>query len=135
MRDKNRIQPMMETIAKLWEKYPDLRFSQIMYDFLHRYENPYFLEDDKFIEEFEDYFNQLNDETAATVGFNEARVEYNPAMVQYGWINIPNGLVEGEIRDYVIDHWTEIDFDEPEEYETSREDLCFAVYIDGKECE
>ena len=129
MRDKNRIQPMMEAIAKLWEKHPDLRFSQMMYDFLHRYENPYYLEDDKFLSAFEDYFYQLDNEE----GFNEARVEYNPNMVQYGWINIPKELAKDEVRDYVIDHWNEIDFDEPEEYETSREDLCFSVYIDGEE--
>jgi hypothetical protein len=30
MRDENRIQPFCEEFAKLWSKYPDLRFGQIM---------------------------------------------------------------------------------------------------------
>ena len=30
MRDQNRIKPFCEEFAKLWSKYPDLRFGQIM---------------------------------------------------------------------------------------------------------
>jgi len=32
MRDKNRIRPFLEELAKEWDKYPDLRFGQLMSD-------------------------------------------------------------------------------------------------------
>jgi hypothetical protein len=31
MRDKNRIKPFLQKLEKLWLKYPDCRFGQIIY--------------------------------------------------------------------------------------------------------
>lgn len=31
MRDKNRIKPFLQKLEKLWLKYPDYRFGQIIY--------------------------------------------------------------------------------------------------------
>lgn len=31
MRNKNRIEPFLKSVQKLWEKQPDLRFGQLIY--------------------------------------------------------------------------------------------------------
>lgn len=37
-----------------------------------------------------------------------------PYAVQYGTIEVPNGIDESEIEEYVMEHFDEIKFDKPE---------------------
>lgn len=52
MRDINRIKPFCNEFAQLWEKYPDLRFGQIMsniarYMQMEHRKDMFFMEDDE----------------------------------------------------------------------------------------
>ena len=38
----------------------------------------------------------------------------SPYATQYGTIEVPDGLSEEEVREYVNDHFDEIEFDEPD---------------------
>lgn len=53
MRDINRIDTFCAEIAKLWkENFPDWRFGQFIFNFLSWYgKDPFFLEEDKFLEQ------------------------------------------------------------------------------------
>lgn len=37
-----------------------------------------------------------------------------PFATQYGTIEVPDGLSEEEVREYVNDHFNDIEFDEPD---------------------
>lgn len=55
MRDLNRIKPFCDEFANLWEKYPDLRFGQIMsniakYVQWERKRDMFFMEEDELME-------------------------------------------------------------------------------------
>lgn len=58
MRDVNRIQPFCDEFAKLWEKYPDLRFGQIMCNagnILFNFgKDIFYMEDDELLEVFKE---------------------------------------------------------------------------------
>lgn len=58
MRDPNRIFPMMNKMAILWqEKVPDWRFSQLMMNFLGWLgRDPFYMEDEEFFKKFEEFF-------------------------------------------------------------------------------
>ncbi len=53
MRDPNRIDPFLEEVRKLWKKYPDWRFGQLVAN-AHRVfstnPDPFFIEDDMMLE-------------------------------------------------------------------------------------
>lgn len=55
MRDVNRIKPFCDEFAELWEKYPDLRFGQLIVNavkytqFAHG-KDAFYMEDDEFME-------------------------------------------------------------------------------------
>lgn len=53
MRDTNRIMPFLMEIMKIWMKYPDMRFGQLMWCLLH-YANQekkdlFYVEEDEFL--------------------------------------------------------------------------------------
>ena len=46
MRDPNRIEPFLKKVAKVWHKWPDLRFGQLMMNFFTACkEDPFYIED------------------------------------------------------------------------------------------
>ena len=61
MRDKNRIDPFLERLGKVWKKVPDWRFGQLMCNVLNSMEqDPFFPEDEEMIKYFENYFKEEN---------------------------------------------------------------------------
>jgi len=52
MRDVKRIKPFLEEVEKLWEKHQDLRFGQMMYNLMAEFGDPFYWEEDKFLEKF-----------------------------------------------------------------------------------
>lgn len=60
MRDKNRIDPFLQRLGKLWkEECPDWRFGQLMSNVLNSMTiDPFFPEDDEMIEYFENFFKK-----------------------------------------------------------------------------
>ena len=60
MRDPERIIPFLLEIGKLWkEKVPDWRFGQLMYNFFSAYGDPFYWEDNSFLELFKKYLESL----------------------------------------------------------------------------
>ena len=57
MRDPNRIYPMTNKIAALWqENVPDWRFGQLMWNFFTSLpSDPFYLEDEVFLKRLEEY--------------------------------------------------------------------------------
>ena len=56
MRNVDRIDPFLEKLGKIWKKeFPDWRFGQLMYNFFCWYGDPFYLEEDQFIEKMEKY--------------------------------------------------------------------------------
>lgn len=57
MRDPNRIFPMMNKMAAIWqEKVPDWRFAQLMMNFLGWLgRDPFYMEDEEFFKKFEEF--------------------------------------------------------------------------------
>lgn len=56
MRDKNRCEPFCNELAQIWKiNFPDWRFGQLMYNFLSTYGDPFFWEEDKFLENLKDF--------------------------------------------------------------------------------
>lgn len=61
MRDKNRIRPFCEELARLWEQKPDLRFGQIIASLPYvnkRSSDMFYLEDDEMTEVIHRYFDE-----------------------------------------------------------------------------
>ena len=46
MRDPKRIKRILKTIEDIWEKNPDLRFTQLIMNALNMNSDPYYIEDD-----------------------------------------------------------------------------------------
>ena len=55
MRDPNRMDAFLEELKKEWQKVPDWRFGQLMYNFIAETGDPFYLEEDKFIEKLREY--------------------------------------------------------------------------------
>ena len=56
MRDVNRIDPFLERLGEIWkERFPDLRFGQMMFNFFSAFGDPFYLEEDEFLTAFEAY--------------------------------------------------------------------------------
>ena len=61
MRDKKRIKRILKRIEKIWNKYPDLRFFQLIeapYEPIA--ENPFYIEDEDFIDKMEEFYGKRN---------------------------------------------------------------------------
>lgn len=62
MRDPNRIKPILETIEKVWTKWPDFRLMQMLLNCSSHKGNgqyipdPYFIEDDDFLMRFQEIY-------------------------------------------------------------------------------
>lgn len=56
MRDKNRIKPFLQKLEKLWLKYPDYRFGQIIYMLAGEIGRDIFFPEEK---EWEEAINKL----------------------------------------------------------------------------
>ena len=59
MRDVKRMQPFMEEIIKEWEKLPDWRFGQLMYNFIYTVGDPFYWEEEKFLEELKKFVDSV----------------------------------------------------------------------------
>jgi len=55
MRDPKRIEPILQLIREIWNKYPDLRLTQLIMNVLRMNQDPYYIEDDKLHEKLKDY--------------------------------------------------------------------------------
>ena len=56
MRNPWRIPTFMEELTYYWQKYcPDWRFGQLMYNFIATMGDPFYWEEDKFMEKFEEF--------------------------------------------------------------------------------
>ena len=53
MRDPNRIGPTLEVIRQLWEKYPDWRLGQLVFNLAGR--DPFYIEDDELVRKATEY--------------------------------------------------------------------------------
>lgn len=56
MRDPNRIPDVLSRLQTIWKKYPDLRLGQLITN-VFRTDGLYYLEDDKFIDALEEYYD------------------------------------------------------------------------------
>ena len=59
MRNIKRIQPFMQELGKEWERIPDWRFGQLMYNFMDSFGDPFYLEEEKFLEEFKKFIDRI----------------------------------------------------------------------------
>lgn len=56
MRDPNRIPDFCNRLASAWQKLPDWRFGQLMFNAINEMgRDPFYMEDDKMIEYLEEY--------------------------------------------------------------------------------
>ncbi len=79
MRDINRIDPFLNEIGELWqEKVPDWRFGQLMYNFFSVLGDPFYYEEDEFLEAFKAYLNR-QDPKEAVKKFREEKRSRNKA--------------------------------------------------------
>lgn len=65
MRNPDRIETFLCEIGKLWkEKFPDWRFGQLMFNFFSALGDPFYYEEDEFLEAFKAYCNRENPKEA-----------------------------------------------------------------------
>lgn len=57
MRKVERIKPFLDKLGEIWEREcPDWRFGQLMFNFISEYGDPFYMEEDQFIEALEKFF-------------------------------------------------------------------------------
>ena len=59
MRDIDRIGIFLKKVEELWGKLPDWRFGQLLTNFIAAKGDIFYWEEDKFLEELEDYINNI----------------------------------------------------------------------------
>ncbi len=65
MRNPDRIEHFLDEIGKVWrEKFPDWRFGQLMYNFFSVLGDPFYYEEDEFLEALKAYSNRENPKEA-----------------------------------------------------------------------
>lgn len=57
MRDINRIEKYLKELEKIWKTYPDLRFSQLIFNVLNEENGDYWKEEDETLKMFKEYYN------------------------------------------------------------------------------
>lgn len=56
MRNPNRIDDFMFQLGQIWKNYfPDWRFGQLIANFIREYGDPFYLEEDMFIEKMNEF--------------------------------------------------------------------------------
>ncbi len=61
MRDPNRIPIFISELGDVWkEKLPEWRFGQLMYNFMCEVGDPFYWEEDKFLEKFKEFVNKYS---------------------------------------------------------------------------
>ena len=55
MRDPKRIKPLLMEIEKQWERFPDWRFGQLIYNFICETGDPFYWEEEEFLAKLKDY--------------------------------------------------------------------------------
>lgn len=55
MRDKSRIKPFLAEVSDIWEKYPDLRFGQLVMDVMPNCNRLWNIEEDSMLEAFHEF--------------------------------------------------------------------------------
>lgn len=58
MRDPNRIDGVLAAVGDVWKQYPDLRLGQLLSN-VYRDPALYYVEDDKLVEEIQNYYDEL----------------------------------------------------------------------------
>lgn len=59
MRDIKRIEPFLKDIEKVWKKYPDLRFMQMINNVMASYRSDlFFIEEEDFIKMLKGYYGE-----------------------------------------------------------------------------
>jgi len=61
MRDINRIKIFLERVEEQWKELPDWRFGQLMYNFFSEYGDPFYWEEDVFLEKLEKFINTFKE--------------------------------------------------------------------------
>ena len=60
MRDPNRIANFLYELGAIWEKeLPDWRFGQLMFNFISECGDPFYWEEDVFLEKFKAYVHRI----------------------------------------------------------------------------
>jgi len=63
VRNPNRIYPICNKVAEIWSTVPDLRFGQLMIDFIRDFEarglNPFYVEDEQWVELLDQYIKNI----------------------------------------------------------------------------
>ena len=59
MRDFNRIDKVCAALAEQWKRVPDWRMGQLIMNFFAAYGDPFYWEDDKFVEKLIEYLNAV----------------------------------------------------------------------------
>lgn len=60
MRDPNRIDSFLAELGTEWKAtFPDWRFGQLMYNFFAEVGDPFYWEEDRFLDKFKEYANRF----------------------------------------------------------------------------
>ena len=63
MRDPSRINIFCGRLAAIWQKVPDWRFGQLIFNAIRELDrDPFYMEDEEMIEYLEDYIKEIIDE-------------------------------------------------------------------------
>ncbi|KFZ25994.1 MAG: hypothetical protein KQ78_01959 [Candidatus Izimaplasma bacterium HR2] len=59
MRDINRMKLFLEKLEEQWKEFPDWRFGQLMYNFMSTMGDPFYWEEEVFLEKLEIFIDNL----------------------------------------------------------------------------
>jgi len=60
MRNPERMADFFAELEKEWKRVPDWRFAQLMVNFMSAYGDPFYFEEDKFLEKVREYLDSLD---------------------------------------------------------------------------
>ena len=61
MRNPERIRPFLDKIAEAWERYPDLRFGQLVMDIVPNSDRLWNCEEDEFLNRLESFVSNIEE--------------------------------------------------------------------------